>query len=109
VTAWLRRCGIPVAASPDELGHLAMLLLRGRLDRRGRPAIATVSGGGATITGDLAARHGVPLATLAEETVAALRDLLPPGSHIGNPLDVSNGDAPAAYAALAADPRVSTL
>src|SRR5690606_33869019 len=36
-------------------------------------------------------------------------DLLPPGSHIGNPLDVSNGDASAAYPVLAADPQVAML
>lgn len=110
VAAWLRRHGIPVAGTADELAHLANLLTTlGRPDRRGGALVATVSGGGASITGDLAARHGVPLATLAPETVAALEGVLPPGSYAGNPLDVSNGDAPAAYAAAAADPHVGTL
>jgi len=110
VAAWLRRTGIPVARTPDELAHLAAVLTRlGPPDRARGAFVATVSGGGAGMAGDLAARHEVPLARLSAETAARLRTLLPPGSAVGNPLDVSTGDAPAAYAAVAADPGVGVL
>lgn len=110
VAAWLRRTGIPVARTPDELAHMAAVLTRlGPPDRARGAFVATVSGGGAGMAGDLAARHEVPLARPSTGTAAKLRTLLPPGSAVGNPLDVSTGDAPAAYAAVAADPGVGVL
>ncbi|MBO9577911.1 MAG: acetate--CoA ligase family protein, partial [Microbacteriaceae bacterium] len=71
--------------------------------------VATLSGGGAGLTADLAARHGVPLAAPSPATADRLRTALPDGAYIGNPLDINTGDAAAVYAALGDDPAVRYL
>jgi len=100
VAAWLGEQGAVVVDSAEELGRVAALWLRlGPACRDGAAFIATVSGGSAGHSGDLAARHGVPLAWLASETEATLRALLPDGAYVGNPLDVQTGESVAVYSA----------
>jgi acyl-CoA synthetase (NDP forming) len=110
LAAWLRSIGVVLADSPEQVGRIARLFgTLGRPDARRGTFIATVSGGGAGLTGDLAARHGVRLATPTEATVERLRELLPAGAHIGNPLDVQTGESVAVYSAIAADENVQFL
>ena len=110
VSAWLRSLGIVVANSAEELGRIAALVTRtGRPDPRRGAFIATVSGGGATLSADLAAHHGVRLARIEADTEARLRELLPPGAYVGNPLDVQTGDSHAVYTAIANDPNVGLM
>ena len=110
VAAWMRSLGIVVAESAEELGRIAALFLRvGRLAPHKGAFIATVSGGGATLSADLAARHGVRLARVAPGTEARLRELLPSGAYVGNPLDVQTADGHAVYTAIANDPNVELM
>lgn len=110
IAAWLEERGVVVVGSAAELARVATLHLRlGSACRTGAAFVATVSGGAAGLTADLAARHGLPLAWLAPETRALLRELLPSGAYIGNPLDVQTGDGSAVYTALASDPGVGYL
>jgi acyl-CoA synthetase (NDP forming) len=110
LAAWLHSMGVVLADSPAQVGRIARLFLDlGRPDPERGTFIATVSGGGAGLTGDLAARHGVQLATPTEATAETLRGLLPEGAHVGNPLDVQTGDSVGVYSAIAADPNVQFL
>ncbi|CAN5140561.1 acetate--CoA ligase family protein [soil metagenome] len=108
LASWLTGLGIVLADTPEELGRIATMAIE--LGREPRAAfIATVSGGGAGLTADLATRHGVRLAQLTGETADSLRGELPAGAYIANPLDIATGNGPAVYAALAADPNVGYL
>jgi len=108
LSAWLRNLGVVLADTSEELGRIAALALE--LGPHPRAAfIATVSGGGAGLTADLASRHGVRLASLEPSTVEALRAAMVPGAYVGNPLDLATGDGPTIYSALAGDPNVGYL
>ncbi|GGL94691.1 acetate--CoA ligase family protein [Nakamurella endophytica] len=107
--AWLHSLGVVTVGGVEELGRVAAL---GRLLGPGGSAgafVATVSGGGAGLTADLAARHRVPMAEPAPGTVDRLRAALPAGGYVGNPIDISTGDAAAVYDALGDDPGVRYL
>jgi acyl-CoA synthetase (NDP forming) len=71
--------------------------------------VGTASGGGAGVTADLAARHGVPFAQLSGPTVERLRAVLPEGAYVGNPLDINTANAAEVYAALTDEPAVRYL
>ena len=71
--------------------------------------MGTASGGGAGITADLAARHGMPFARLSPTTVERLQGVLPEGAYVGNPLDINTANAADVYAALADSPEVRFL
>lgn len=109
--AWLQRAGGVLADSIADLGRVAAMTRSiGRPDPRKGVFVVTASGGGASLTADLASRHGVPLAKLEPTTSEAVRALLPQGAYIGNPLDVTAANGPggvaAVYEALALDPNV---
>lgn len=110
VAAWLQRLGVVLADNAEELGRIAALVLKLGMPDPGRGAfVATVSGGGAGLSADLAARSEVKLAELEPETRARLHELLPDGAFIGNPLDVQTGDGQAVYTAITGDPNVELL
>lgn len=108
LSTWLSGLGVILADTPEQLGRIASL----SLDLGAEPGgafIATVSGGAAGITADIATRHGVELAVVEPATIQALRDLVPASTYVGNPLDMATGDIPGIYAALSADPHVGYL
>ena len=110
MASWFERLRVPLAGAADELGRIAEFLARcGRPKDGTGIQVATVSGGGASLTGDLAVRAKAPMASLTASTRAGLVDLLPEGAYVGNPLDVATGDAPAVYALIAQDPTVGVL
>lgn len=110
VAAWMQRLGIVLAETAEEMGRIASLVLKvGMPDANRGTFVATVSGGGAGLAADLAARYDVCLAQLEPETKQCLRELLPDGAFIGNPLDVQTGDGHAVYSAITADPNVELL
>ena len=109
VGAWLRSLGVVTVATIEELARVASLsAILSPEDARGG-FVATLSGGGAGLSADLAAHHGVPLAPPSSTTAERLRAALPPGAYVGNPLDINTGDAAAVYAALGDDPAVRFL
>lgn len=105
----------------DEMADVLELTSTGRR-ATGAPGttgrgLGTVHDSGAerTLVADLASEHGVPLADLSPSTLARLGDLLDPGLHPGNPLDVwGNGaDTQALFTAclqaMADDPAVAAV
>ena len=108
--AALRRTGaVRVTTIGQHVG--AAHALSSQVRPRGqRLAVITNGGGPGVLAADRAADLGVPLATLADSTVDALRSVLPESGSRGNPIDVI-GDADverytAAVRACLADPNV---
>lgn len=106
--AWLHSIGIVTAASIDELARIASVSKAVAGEGAGA-FVGTASGGGAGLTADLAARHGVPFAQLSPPTVERLRAVLPEGAYVGNPLDINTASAAEVYAALTDEPAVRYL
>ena len=115
--ALIEEAGAVWASDPHELLELARVLAepRGRPRGDGGLAILTCSGGDSGIAADEAARLGVELAELGDETCRRLGELLPASATVGNPLDytaVAWGDADLLrriMVAVAADPGVDQL
>jgi acyl-CoA synthetase (NDP forming) len=109
------RYGIIRCASLDDLTDAALVLTAQRLAAGPRVAMVTYSGGAKGLFLDDAAAAGVPLATFAEATCAALAPLIDPGLGVTNPLD-AGASVPydpqrfaAICAAITADPGVDVL
>ena len=92
--AAFQRAGIVRISECDDMFDCAELLARHQLPDGDRLAIVTNAGGPGVMTTDALLAHDGRLATLSQETVDELNDVLPPFWSRGNPVDVL-GDAPA--------------
>ena len=99
VDAAFRRCGVVRVTHIDELFYLAESLARQPNPRGPRLTIVTNAGGPAVVASDALLLNGGQLATLSEETLAALDRALPPHWSHGNPVDVLGDADPDRYAA----------
>ena len=112
--AAFRRAGILTARSPRELLDIGVACSAERLPAGPGVGIASMSGGAGTIIADRLAQLGMVVTELADETVRAVRELMPGFSAVGNPVDYggvyTDPDRIEALArALADDPGVDTL
>lgn len=97
-SALFDRLGVRTVRDLDDLMETLTLLggvvpeLPARAFEAGKlgTAFATISGGETSLICDIAAQEGVPLATLAPDTLARLRAGMGKESLIGNPLDLQN-------------------
>lgn len=87
--AAFRQAGIIEVNDIGDLADCAKALLPGRIPRGNRLAIVTISGGAGIAMADRAAEAGVALPALADDTVSALRGVLPSFAAVANPLDVT--------------------
>lgn len=85
----LRQVGISVVHDSDEILPVAEGLSRMQKAAGKRVAILSDGGGQATIATDRLTEAGLELATLTEETQAALRAILLPHANTSNPVDVA--------------------
>lgn len=85
----LRQKGVVLADSLDDLYGIAALFATGKRPRRGRIAVASLSGGMAGIIADACEFAGVELAGFAPETCTALEAQLPGVASLANPLDMT--------------------
>jgi acetyltransferase len=111
--AALRRGGTVRVRTYTQLFAAARILAAGTVPAGERLAILTNGGGPGVMAADCAADNGVPLARLADATLAALDKTLPAQWSRRNPVDIV-GDAPPqrfadATTALLADPGVDAL
>ena len=83
-----RQAGVILAADPDEALDAAALLAYQPLPAGDRVAVVTLGGGWGVLTADLLAAHGLALAELPPEVIAAVDELLPPFWSRGNPVDL---------------------
>lgn len=89
--AAFKQAGIIEANDIGDLADCAKALLPGWQPRGNRLAIVTLSGGAGIAMADRAAEAGLELPPLADDTIAALKGVLPAFAAIANPLDVTAG------------------
>lgn len=87
-TAAFRKAGAVVAENAEELRSLSKAFATYSLPRGDRVAIMSFSGGGAILAIDAIDLAGLELATLADDTIAQMRDLFPDWLEVANPLDI---------------------
>lgn len=89
VDAFFEKHGIWRAESTHDLVAGARLYLRPSTPRGDRIAIVSNSGAICVLAADAAVSHGLELATLSEETRAALAAVLPSFATVSNPIDIT--------------------
>ena len=83
----------------EELVDAAIALAYRQAPAGPRVAILTNAGGPAAVGADALHRQGLRLTDLSPETQAQLREVCPPGTMTGNPVDMLGGPHPDQYAA----------
>jgi acetyl coenzyme A synthetase (ADP forming)-like protein len=113
VEALCAQSGVIRCDTIEELFDVAMPLATQPLPAGRRVGILTNAGGPGIMASDACETHGLEVATLAEETVRALRQFLPPEASTRNPVDMIASAVPESYEKslrlLAADPNVDAL
>lgn len=94
-----RRAGAIPVDSLEEMVDAAIALAYRRPPAGPRTVILTNAGGPAAVGADHLDRHGLRLADLSPQTQARLREVCPPGTMTGNPVDMLGGPQGAHYAA----------
>ena len=111
--AAFRRAGVIRADTSEEVFDWARALAWCPLPRGRSVAVLTNAGGPGVTAADALEVNGMQLAELAEGTLAALRDLLPPVASLHNPVDMLASASPQQYAEslrlLLADPGVHSV
>jgi acyl-CoA synthetase (NDP forming) len=113
--ALFRRYGVSAVNNLDEFMEALSLFTQSRLPRGDRVGILSVSGGDGVLASDVAARLGITLAPLTEETQAKVRALIPEAGLTANPVDIGmrplweSGLFGKALDILASDPNVDLL
>jgi acetate---CoA ligase (ADP-forming) len=111
--AAFRQVGIVESERLDDLIDLAVLFSSHAQPLGGRVAALTTSGGAGILLADVADELGLELPRLADDTVDALRSILPPYVSIENPLDITAGLPESvmlgALSVLARDPGVDVV
>jgi acetyl coenzyme A synthetase (ADP forming)-like protein len=113
VSAFLERCGVLRADTIEELFDVARALARCPLPAGPRVAILTNAGGPAIMATDACVNLGLEIATLTDETRAALSGFLPSEASVLNPVDmIASADAESyrrGLATLLRDPQVDMV
>ncbi len=92
-----RRAGAIPVENLEQLVDAAIALSYREPPQGPRIAILTNAGGPAAVGADALDREGLRLADLSTETQAQLRDVCPPGTMAGNPVDMLGGPRPEQY------------
>ena len=113
VDALFKHAGVIRTTTIEEMFDVAMLLDRQPLPAGPRVAILTNAGGPGILAADACEGRGLHVATLREDTIAALGAFLPAAAGLHNPVDML-ATAPAAHYGqairiLLADPEVDAL
>jgi|GEM_PF-3957957 len=91
--AFLHAFGVIRVDSLDELARVAVLAPHVKPARGAGVAVVGASGGQAAVAGELAARDGLRLARLTDQTMDLIRSVTGPGSFVENPFDLTGGAA----------------
>ncbi len=96
--AAFRRCGVMRVNRISELFNLAEVLAKQpRLPKGPRLSIITNAGGPGVLATDALVANGGEIATISEETIARLNEILPPHWSHGNPIDILGDANPERY------------
>ncbi len=108
-----KQAGVIRTDTLEELFDIASLLANQPLPIGRRVAIMTNAGGPGILAADACEASGMTIATLGDETTAALREFLPAAAGFGNPIDMIASATPEHYARtlklLLADPNVDAV
>ncbi len=88
VEALFHQAGVIRATTLEELIDAAVLLSSQPLPRGRRVAVLTNAGGLGILCADACEAAGLELPALGDETIAALREILPSEASIANPIDM---------------------
>ena len=91
------RAGAIPLENLEELVDAAIALAYRRPPEGPRMAILTNAGGPSAVGADALDRNGLHLADLSPETQERLREICPPGTMTGNPVDMLGGPRPEQY------------
>ncbi len=91
--AAFRQSGIIEVADVNELADRAHALLTPRKPKGNRVAVVTLSGGAGVLMADHCAPAGLELPALSPETLARLKEILPPYAGLNNPIDLTGNIA----------------
>jgi acetate---CoA ligase (ADP-forming) len=91
IDAAARAAGIERVSTPKELVDVALARLLQPTAPGPRVGVVADGGGSTVIAADLAAAGGLELPELAERSVGALEDILPPTAGTSNPVDLAGG------------------
>jgi acetyltransferase len=113
VDAAFYQCGVLRANTTEEMFQWARALAWSPLPRGKSVAVLTNAGGPGVTASDALEINGLRLATLSEQTTAALQGMLPAAASLHNPVDMLASASPEQYAgclsALLADPGVDMV
>jgi acetyl coenzyme A synthetase (ADP forming)-like protein len=99
VDALFHQSGVIRTNTVTELFDVASLLSRQPVPRGRNVAILTNAGGPGILAADACQAHGLNVATLSDESKAALRAFLPAAATVNNPVDMLASAPPEHYAA----------
>jgi len=113
VNALFRQAGVIRTDTLEELFDVASLLVNQPLPKGNRVAIITNAGGPGILCADACEARGLEVPLLNEKTMKALREFLPSGAGVGNPIDMI-ASAPAEHfrrtlELVAADENVDSI
>ncbi len=107
------RAGVVMVHSLQEQNDVAMALATQPLPHGNRVALLTNAGGPAALAADALDRQGLVMAPISAATQERLKAVTPPGTQLGNPIDMLGGPRPEMYSAagkiLLEDPNVDML
>jgi acetyl coenzyme A synthetase (ADP forming)-like protein len=113
VSALCTQAGVIRTDTMEELFDVAMLLANQPVPLGPRVGIVTNAGGPGIMASDACETNGLEVVTLADETVAALREFLPPEASTKNPVDMIASAAPDSFERairlVANDPNVDSI
>jgi acyl-CoA synthetase (NDP forming) len=113
VEALCLQTGVIRCDTMEELFDVAMLLASQPVPTGHRVGIVTNAGGPAIMASDACESRGLEVSTLADETVRALREFLPPEASTRNPVDMIASAGPPSFEKavrlVASDPNVDAL
>jgi len=113
VDALCAQAGVIRTDTIEELFDVAMVLANQPPPRGSRVAIVTNAGGPAIMAADACESHGLEVPPLADATVSALREFLPPEASTKNPVDmIASANAASferAVRLVATDPGIDSV
>ena len=95
--ALLEQAGVIATANLGELLDTAALLASQPVPQGHRVAVVSNTRGGGVLAADACGDAGLRVARLAQDTRAALRDMLPPGAEVAGPVNTTAAIAPGLF------------
>jgi acyl-CoA synthetase (NDP forming)/GNAT superfamily N-acetyltransferase len=111
--ALFEQAGVIAAANLGELLDAAALLASQPVPAGGRVGVVSDTRGGGVLAADACGDAGLQVASLAQDTQRALRDVLPSGTAVAGPVDTTMAIAPGLFRQclelVGADPGVDAV